>query len=393
MDLLEHGTEAVNSDAGRSLAAPRRQFRGGRLPVIDLFAGAGGLSVGATDAGCDVRASVELDAVACRTLRANASYHGEVVEGDVAAITGLDLRAAAELAPGDPVIVVGGAPCQPFSKAAYWVEEGEESRYRRARAAGVAMVRPLAPTEARPDARRTLVEEFWRLIFEANADGFVFENVPSIKHPRNRSVLDGFRHAAEAAGYHVTQVTANAAAHGVAQTRERVFLLGSKNSAPTAPSPTHTLKDELLLRKAVTAGEALEGLDRPEFFEPEEVVTGRWAEHLRAVPPGWNYKAHTAWAGHPDPTFVTETRFWNFLLKLSPDRPSWTIAASPGPWTGPFHWSSRRLRTVELAALQGFPREYRILGNRRERVRQIGNAVPPPLARRMVEAVLDTVER
>lgn len=370
-----------------------RSGRSPRLPVIDLFAGAGGLSVGATDAGCEVRACVELDSVACRTLRANESYHGKVLEADVAELSGLGLRQAARLAPGDPLIVVGGAPCQPFSKAAYWTETGEESRYRRARAAGEAVTRPAAPTEPRPDARRTLVEEFWRLIYEADADGFVFENVPSIKHPRNRPVLEGFRRAAEDAGYQVAQVTANAAEFGVAQTRERVFLLGSKRGAPIAPQATHTLKGEVALKPALTAGEALAGLDRPEFFEPEEIVTGRWAEHLRTVPPGWNYKAHTAWAGHPNPTFVTETRFWNFLLKLSPDRPSWTIAASPGPWTGPFHWANRRLRTVEMAALQGFPREYNLVGSRREKVRQMGNAVPPPLARKMVEAVLATVDR
>lgn len=364
-----------------------------RMPVIDLFAGAGGLSVGATDAGCEVRASVEIDAVACKTLRANDAYHGVVLEKSVSDVTGLDLRAAARLSPGDPLIVVGGAPCQPFSKAAYWVENGEESRYRRARAAGLTVERPLAPTEARPDERRTLVEEFWRLIYESDADGFVFENVPSIKHPRNRPVLDGFRHAAEAAGYEVTQVTANAAEYGVAQTRERVFLLGAKNGKPKAPVATHTLKGETGLKAAITAGEALEGFDRPQFFEPEELVAGRWAEHLRTVPPGWNYKAHTAWAGHPNPTFETETRFWNFLLKLSPDRPSWTIAASPGPWTGPFHWANRRLRTVEMAALQGFPDGYNLIGSRRDKVRQLGNAVPPPLARRMVEAVLVTVDR
>lgn len=364
-----------------------------RMPVIDLFAGAGGLSIGAFEAGCEVRACVELDSVACKTLRANEQYHGKVLEADVSQITGLDLRDAAGLRVGDPLIVVGGAPCQPFSKAAYWVEDGEESRYRRSRAAGVAMERPPAPTQARADARRTLVEEFWRLIFESNADGFVFENVPSIKHPRNKPVLDGFRSAAEAAGYKVTQVTANAAEHGVAQTRERVFLLGSKRSEPVGPEATHSLKGELGRKPAVTAGEALEGFDRDQFFEPEELVSGRWAEHLKTVPPGWNYKAHTAWAGHPDPTFLTETRFWNFLLKLSPDRPSWTIAASPGPWTGPFHWTSRRLRTVEMAALQGFPENYILIGSRRERVRQMGNAVPPPLARRMVEAVLATVDR
>jgi len=101
-----------------------------------------------------------------------------------------------------------------------------------------------------------------------------------------------------------------------------------------------------------------------------------------------NYKAHTAWSGHPNPAFVTETRFWNFLLKLSPNLPSWTIAASPGPWTGPFHWESRRLRTPELAALQSFPIGYKFQGSRRERVKQIGNAVPPLLAKKMLEKTI-----
>jgi DNA (cytosine-5)-methyltransferase 1 len=145
------------------------------------------------------------------------------------------------------------------------------------------------------------------------------------------------------------------------------------------------------LPSAVTAGEALSGLGIKKYFEPEEVVEGRWAKHLEEVPPGWNYKAHTAWAKHPNPTFVTETRFWNFLLKLATDRPSWTIAASPGPWTGPFHWANRRLRTIELAALQGFPLDYSIQGSRRERVRQMGNAVPVPLAKAMIRSVIETL--
>lgn len=361
------------------------------LPVIDLFAGAGGLSVGATDAGCDVRASVELDSIACATLAKNSRFHGTVANADVIDLSGEDLRRLAGLKKRDPLIVVGGAPCQPFSKAAYWVENGEESRYRRARAAGKASIKPSIKSEARPDERRNLVMEFWRLIHESGADGFVFENVPSIRHPKNRPILDAFIRAAIQAGFHVTETLGKAVEHGVAQKRERVFILGSKSKEPVAPMPTHSLNDDGFLKSAVTTGEALEGLDGDQYFEPEEVVSGRWADHLKYVPPGWNYKAHTAWAGHPNPTFVTETRFWNFLLKLDPQKPSWTLAASPGPWTGPFHWDSRRLRTVEMAALQGFPNDYQFSGNRRDRVRQLGNAVPPPMAKAMVAAVMESL--
>jgi DNA (cytosine-5)-methyltransferase 1 len=228
-------------------------------------------------------------------------------------------------------------------------------------------------------------------VVEAEADGFVFENVASLLAPRNRPMLEAFMGGAESSGYKVRLVRANAAEYGVPQRRERVFVLASRQDKPSAPEPTHTLEPELLADRApaVCAGPVLAPYASDAYFEPEELVDGRWAEHLRTVPPGWNYKAHTAWGGHPNPTFVTETRFWNFLLKLSPDRPSWTIPANPGPWTGPFHWDSRRLRTPELAALQGFPADYSFIGTRRERVRQIGNAAPPPLASRMIAAVVD----
>lgn len=362
-----------------------------QINVIDLFAGAGGLSVGAAEAGANVAACLEFDAIACETLRANAEYHGEVIEGDICQYTGSELRCIAGLKRTDPLVIVGGPPCQPFSKAAYWTEDGEDAAYRRARSEGRSALKPLAPTKVKDDSRRDLVREFWRTVEESNADGFVFENVPSIRHPRNRPIYDGLISSARKAGYEVTEVVANAAEYGVAQARERVLVLGSKKRRPVAGSRTHAL-DGNGLPAPITAGQALKGLGAKKYFEPEEVITGRWAKHLEEVPPGWNYKAHTAWANHPNPTFVTETRFWNFLLKLSKDRPSWTLAASPGPWTGPFHWDNRRLRTLEMAALQCFPSDYVVAGPRRERVRQLGNAVPVPLAKSMVKAVLESLE-
>jgi DNA (cytosine-5)-methyltransferase 1 len=363
--------------------------------VIDLFAGAGGLGIGARLAGAEVRASVEIDATACLTLKRNADVHGgEVIQADVTdteAVNGAMLRQLVSLTADERLIVVGGAPCQPFSKAAYWTEEGSDAAYRRARARGQDVERPPAPTTVRPDGRRSLVDDFVRLVLETDADGFLFENVPSILHPRNRPVVDSLMRTMTARGYHVTLVRANAAEHGVPQRRHRVFVLGSLEAAPMEPPATHSESHETLdtsgLMPAASAGEALARYAGAEFAEDGEIIEGKWADHLRAIPPGWNYKWHTEWAGHPTPTFETETRFWNFLLKLSPELPSWTIAAAPGPWTGPFHWESRRLRTPELAALQGFPSGYDFAGSRRERVRQIGNAVPPPLAARMVRSV------
>jgi DNA (cytosine-5)-methyltransferase 1 len=367
------------------------------LPVIDLFAGAGGFGVAAEAVGLEVRLSVEIDGVACTTLKQNATARHEVMDADVTSLTGTDLRRAAGLSKTEPLLVIGGAPCQPFSKAAYWVEAGDDAAWRRDRANGIIRPRPPAPESARPDHRRTLIDHYIRLVIEANADGFVFENVSAIRHPRNRPLLNALVHDAAASGYLTSVVTARASDYGVAQHRERVFVLGSRAGQPIAPTPTHDgrgVGNASLLSASLLPATTVRNVCKPyrgsKFFEPEEVVTGKWAAHLSEIPPGWNYKFHTAWAGHPSPSFVTEQRFWNFLLVLDPDKPSWTIPANPGPWIGPFHWEHRRLRTPELAAIQGFPDGYAFAGTRRERVRQIGNAVPPPLAAPMVQSVVRT---
>jgi DNA (cytosine-5)-methyltransferase 1 len=83
----------------------------------------------------------------------------------------------------------------------------------------------------------------------------------------------------------------------------------------------------------VTAGEALQGLVTSP--EPEEVLRGTWGHLLPGIPPGDNYLYYTTERGHPDPVFRWRSRYWSFLLKLSPDRPSPTIQAQPGPNVGP----------------------------------------------------------
>lgn len=362
------------------------------IATIDLFGGAGGMSLGAKAAGADVRVLLDFDAKACQTVRENQDHIGvKVIERDITTVTGDELRKVAGLRTRDPLLIIGGAPCQPFSKAAYWLDPGREAAFRRARWQGKNARRP-APPKVRADERRTLVDEYLRVVRESRADAFVFENVPSILHPRNRPILEKLENEAHNSGFKTTLVEANAVEFGVPQKRHRVFLLASKHAQPKPPAKTHSIEGSRGTRKAVTAGTALRPFRPSRYYEPEEEVTGTWAKHLQEVPPGMNYKHHTAWAGHPKPTFVAETRFWNFLLKLSPEQPSWTISANPGPWVGPFHWESRRLRTAELAAIQGFPRGYEFAGTRRERVRQIGNAVPPPLAAQMTHAVLSTIE-
>ncbi|MDC7812368.1 DNA cytosine methyltransferase [Sphingomonas koreensis] len=364
------------------------------LPVVDLFAGAGGFGIASRVAGADLRLSVEIDPKACETLRMNQADDSHVVhEGSVLNLTGEQLRHMAGLSASDPLVVIGGAPCQPFSKNAYWTDSGEDLRLRLAfyRGDDAVYQRPPSITEPRPDDRRNLLLEFARLTIEAKADGFVLENVASIFHPRNRKTVEFFIDTMKDAGMNISIFKGNSAEFGVPQKRQRVFILGSRTQTPAIPEITHAEGPSILLKPFVSVGEAISAYAGEEFFEREEVVSGRWAAHLADVPPGWNYKAHTAWAGHPNPSFEAESRFWNFLLKLHPEKLSWTVAASPGPWTGPFHWETRRLRTPELAAIQSFPDGYRFAGTRRERVRQIGNAVPPKMAAAVITKVLEAI--
>ena len=129
-------------------------------------------------------------ALACATLAANPGAHGGgVVQADVTTLSGNRLRKLASVRSSEPLLVIGGPPCQPFSKAAYWTDPGHDSRFRRARSAGKTAARPAPITQPRSDDRRSLLEEFARLVIECRADGFMFENVPSILHPRNRSTF------------------------------------------------------------------------------------------------------------------------------------------------------------------------------------------------------------
>lgn len=365
------------------------------IAVIDLFAGAGGLGIGVSKAGGDLRLSVEKDVFACDSMLANKEFHsGEVWCEDISNISGKDLLERASISVNEPFIIVGGPPCQPFSKASYWTDSGDESRYRRARSNGEKADKPKPITQAKEDARRSMAFEFYRLIKESNPNGFLFENVPSILHPRNVETFNNLRNSLETLGYFTRLIKANGQHYGLAQKRQRIVLIGSKNYMPPEPKISHSDNLDLIakgLKPFVMAGDVLKQFDKKKFFEEGEIVSGKWENHLKEIPPGKNYKALTAWAGHPNPSFVAETRFWNFLLKLSPKMPSWTIAASPGPWTGPFHWKSRRLRTVEMAELQGFPLGYRFIGSRREKVRQIGNALPSHIASACLNSIFETI--
>jgi DNA (cytosine-5)-methyltransferase 1 len=112
---------------------------------------------------------------------------------------------------------------------------------------------------------------------------------------------------------------------------------------------------------------------------------------LKLVPPGDNYLFFTQKRGYPNPIFKWRSRYWSFLLKLSPDKPSWTIQASHSNNMGPFHWSNRYLRIPEIKRIQSFDDEFEVMGDYRAQWRQIGNAVPPLIAEVIAKAIIEQV--
>jgi DNA (cytosine-5)-methyltransferase 1 len=224
---------------------------------------------------------------------------------------------------------------------------------------------------------------------------FLLENVSALAYANhNRAWLDFLVESFERLNYSVTQQTVLAADYGVPQRRQRLILVGSLEGTPAMPEPTHSGPHERRVWEAegrqphVTTGEAIGDLvDRDDLAEPEEVVGGKYGHLLPAIPPGDNYLFYTEKRGHPTPLFGWRKRYWSFLLKLDPGQPGPTIQAQPGPYVGPFHWTNRRLRLLEIKRLQTFPDKFTICGNRRSTQRQIGNAVPPLLGRRIAEVL------
>jgi DNA (cytosine-5)-methyltransferase 1 len=182
--------------------------------------------------------------------------------------------------------------------------------------------------------------------------------------------------------YQASVAVLNAADFGVPQLRRRLFIVGARDGtrfqfpAPTHFNPTEVASADHRCRWR-TAWDALHDVPVPDL-KPLS-VRGKWAGLLPSIPEGQNYLWHTE-RGGGEPIFGWRRRFWSFLLKIAKDQPAWTLAAQPGPATGPFHWDNRRLSMREMARLQAFPDNLAIVGAIGDVQRQLGNAVPSLLA-------------
>lgn len=357
------------------LMASSRGVTTDRGVAISLFSGAGGLDLGAEAAGFSVRAAVEYNHDAADTMEKNFSHlHTPVIRRSILEVESDEILAAAGLREGEqPALLVGGPPCTPFSKSGFWLD------WKRA--------------GLDPDA--SLLQAYTRVLAETRPRYFVLENVYALTYNNNasRPSFERLLREIDDAGYHYSLDVLNAADFGVPQARPRLIVVGAPNDKPKPllPSPSHGGRWERRHsgcegRPYVTAGEALAGLNAAP--EVGENVGGRYGHLLPEIPPGDNYLYYTEKRGHPDPRFEWRSRYWSFLLKLSPEKPAPTIQARPGPYVGPFHWQNRRLRVPELKRLFTFPDGFELVGSRSSIQAQLGNSVPALLAEKVMKAML-----
>ena len=333
------------------------------IPTLSLFSGAGGLDLGFAAAGYDIKACVEIEPSYCETLRANLGrkngFHATTQ------ILCEDVRSFNARAFSDAGIrcVIGGPPCQTFSAAGR-------------RAGGV------IGTE---DDRGQLFKAYCRILSIINPEVFVFENVYGLPGANGgapwREIVASFSKL----GYQLEATVIDAADYGVPQHRERLIMVGFRGGKFAFPLPTHgpDSVDRVPLRSVETAIADLQ--DAAEPFHAG--LGGMYGELLPMVPEGLNYSFFTAEMGHPEPVFAWRSKFHDLLYKVRRDEPCRTIKAQPGKFTGPFHWKNRHFTINELKRLQTFPDNYEIIGGYGTVLEQIGNSVPPMLAKAIAVSV------
>lgn len=344
--------------------------------VISLFSGAGGLDYGFEAAGFETRVALERDGDSCKSLLASRPSR-PVIHDDIFRVTTEQILEQGTLRRGEVDVLIGGPPCQPFSKAGWW--KNDSGRL--------------------DDPRANTLSAYMRVVEEAQPRAFLLENVEGLTF-RGKDEGLRFLHARLAeinrktkSKYEIELQKVDAANYGVPQHRERVLLVASRDGGTFRfPDPTHgattgqaALFGDAALLPFRTAWDAIGDLDPPAADEDLR-VRGKWADLLPSIPEGSNYLFHTD-RGEGKNIFGWRRRYWTFLLKLAKTRPSWTLQAQPGPAVGPFHWDNRRLSLRELCRLQTFPDNVTIVGGRSSVQRQLGNAVPSLLAEVIAGAI------
>lgn len=319
--------------------------------AIELFAGCGGMSTGLLDAGVSVRLGTDYYSPAMRTFNYNHSYRNvRSLTADIRRLSGADLLAHANISHSNLQLLAGGPPCQPFSI--------------------------VGKRQGLEDPRGDLVLEFVRLLRELEPEIFIFENVANLVSVSNGEVLNTLLQLMSDAGYATSHAVLSVADYGVAQMRKRLIIIGArgKRPLPFPPTPTHGARLLLGEQPYRTCRDILD--DLPDVYDEcaGHIPNHEPTDHSEMMVAAFKRLA----PGTRDPKSHHD--------RLHPDRPSYTLRAGSGNFSPlrPIHYKYDRVITVrESARIQSFADDFIWPPDipRLQQYRQVGNAVPPLLAR------------
>lgn len=349
--------------------------------VISLFSGAMGLDIGLEKAGLNIVIGQDFEPTCVETMKANGH---KVLEGDIREIKPETLLEFTGLCVGEPFMICGGPPCQPFSTAG--------------KRLGI------------NDPRGSLFMDFIRMIDYIRPRFFVMENAKGIvsaplKHvptaerekddPEQRlgTVLDVILSEFKKLGYRTVYGVLDAVNYGVPQFRERFVLIGSRDSEDIfLPMPTHFQIHQNPDYRWKTVGDVIKDLeDAPGEYTP---LSGDRKKYLHMVPEGGNWKdlpqeiIPVAMGG----AYESGGGKVGFYRRLSYVQPSPTITTSPAQKATMLCHpkQDRPLSIREYARIQQFPDDWKFIGTISAKYRQIGNAVPVGLAEAIGRAIIST---
>ncbi|GAC1465393.1 MAG: DNA cytosine methyltransferase [Chamaesiphon sp.] len=371
---------------------------------VDLFAGAGGMTLGFEQAGFDVLASVEIDPIHCATHEFNFPFWAVLCQ-DVINTTGREIREYSSIGNQDIDVVFGGPPCQGFS---------------------------LIGKRVIDDPRNSLVFHFLRLVVELNPKIFVMENVSGMIQGKSKQLIEELIEKFKFNGYEVEEhyKILNAASYGVPQNRERLFLLGCRKglqlpsypSVITKPAKSNRIMFDTEIPDSPTVWDALK--DLPEVEKYSELYKVDWvvadfkkpSKYTRQLRDFVSEKDNYSYERKYDPQILTSSlrtdhtlesikRFESTLPgktepisrfhKLDPEGVCNTLRAGTpsnrGAFTSPrpIHPFTPRCITVrEAARLHSYPDWFRFHPTKWHGLRQIGNSVPPFLARAVASEII-----
>lgn len=324
------------------------------ITAIELFAGAGGCALGMEEAGLNTVEYVEFDKTACDTLRKNRP-DWNVVCADVRNVSFKEYK-------GKVDVVTGGFPCQAFSYA------GKKLGFE--------------------DTRGTLFHELARCIQEAEPKMFFAENVRGlVSHDHGRTlqtILDVFA----SLGYQVQYKVLNSAYYGVGQKRERTIIIGIRKDLTDRIHFEYPKPEEQM----TTLREALKDCPPSEG----ETYSDRKRKVLDLVPPGgcWVDLPEDIAKAYMGKSYYSGGGRRGMARRISWDEPSLTLTCSPSQkQTERCHPDETRPFTVrEYARIQSFPDDWEFCGGIGDQYKQIGNALPVELARRICVQIKKALE-